>query len=541
MLMVCHHLNPAVPEDLAFAESRIRPSTIAAEDVLHDLGAISMIGSDSQAMGRVGEVVLRTWQTAHVMKGAAGRCPATGAADNLRARRYVAKYTICPAVAHGLDGEVGSVEVGKLADLVLWEPAFFGVRPHLVVKGGVIAWAAMGDANASIPTPQPVLPRPMFGAAPAAAAATSVHFVAPAAHRGRAGRPAGLRARWSRSPTRGRRQGRPAAQRRAAAHRGRPRTRSRCASTASWSSRAPADRAAHGPALLPVLMVMTMATLLLADAAAPGRRPRALRAGRGGGRGGRVVDAGRRWRRSCAAGWPPRGLVRGAFGGRRDAAPRADRHRRAATSPTRAPGRRARAASRARGGRAARRRRRPAACGAELDGRALRAAAAPPGGARRGGGGRRRPAGDEPRAVGRCYGHDDRSAAAAVRLLGARPLRGERAGRAASVRPRAVATATAAEAVDDPARPPAGRCWTSRPRTTRPGRCVSLRPERPQSHAAGHPHPPTTRPRAIRALARRRHGGRCGSASAARSAPARPRWSPRCARRSPRRAVGWRW
>jgi urease subunit alpha len=181
MLMVCHHLNPAVPEDLAFAESRIRPSTMAAEDLLHDLGAISIIGSDSQAMGRVGEVVLRTWQTAHVMKGRRGALPGDGAADNQRARRYVAKYTICPAVAHGIDGEVGSVEAGKLADLVLWDPAFFGVRPHLVVKGGAIAWAAMGDANASIPTPQPILPRPMFGAYGAAPAATSLAFVAAAA------------------------------------------------------------------------------------------------------------------------------------------------------------------------------------------------------------------------------------------------------------------------------------------------------------------------------------------------------------------------
>ncbi|KZS61867.1 urease subunit alpha [Mycobacterium kansasii] len=180
MLMVCHHLNPSVPEDLAFAESRIRPSTMAAEDLLHDMGAISMIGSDSQAMGRIGEVVLRTWQTAHVMKRRRGTLPGDGRADNNRARRYVAKYTICPAVAHGMDHEIGSIEVGKLADLVLWEPPFFGVRPDLVLKGGAIAWAAMGDANASIPTPQPVLPRPMFGAAPATAAATSVHFVAPA-------------------------------------------------------------------------------------------------------------------------------------------------------------------------------------------------------------------------------------------------------------------------------------------------------------------------------------------------------------------------
>jgi len=181
MLMVCHHLNPGIPEDLAFAESRIRPSTIAAEDVLHDLGAISMIGSDSQAMGRAGEVVLRTWQTAHAMKLRRGVLPGDGTADNRRARRYVAKYTICPAVAHGLDAEIGSVEPGKLADLVLYEPAMFGVRPSLVLKGGMIAWAQIGDANASIPTPQPVLPRPMFGAAPSTVAATSVAFVAPAA------------------------------------------------------------------------------------------------------------------------------------------------------------------------------------------------------------------------------------------------------------------------------------------------------------------------------------------------------------------------
>ncbi|HLI35902.1 MAG TPA: urease subunit alpha [Streptosporangiaceae bacterium] len=191
MLMVCHHLNPAVPEDLAFAESRIRPSTIAAEDILHDMGAISMIGSDSQAMGRIGEVGIRTWQTAHVMKkrrgalagyaGVPGDRSGADGADNARARRYIAKYTICPAIAHGLEGEVGSVEPGKLADLVLWHPAFFGVRPHVVLKGGFVAWAAMGDANASIPTPQPVVPRPMWGAYGAAPARTSVSFVAPAA------------------------------------------------------------------------------------------------------------------------------------------------------------------------------------------------------------------------------------------------------------------------------------------------------------------------------------------------------------------------
>jgi urease subunit alpha len=168
-----------VPDDLAFAESRIRATTIAAEDVLHDLGAISIIGSDSQAMGRVGETIVRTWQTAHAMKARLG---ATGGpADNARARRYVAKYTICPAVAHGIDSEVGSVEVGKLADLVLWEPRFFGVRPHVVVKGGMIAWAPMGDANASIPTPEPVLGRPMFAGRGRAAAESSVTFVSPAA------------------------------------------------------------------------------------------------------------------------------------------------------------------------------------------------------------------------------------------------------------------------------------------------------------------------------------------------------------------------
>ncbi|MFJ4338769.1 urease subunit alpha [Streptomyces sp. NPDC088915] len=181
MLMVCHHLNPAVPEDLAFAESRIRPSTIAAEDVLHDLGALSIISSDSQAMGRIGEVVMRTWQTAHVMKKRRGALPGDGRADNHRARRYVAKYTINPAVAQGMDHLIGSVEPGKLADLVLWEPAFFGVKPLLVMKGGQIAHAQMGDANASIPTPQPILPRPMFGALGKAAAAGSFNFVAEAA------------------------------------------------------------------------------------------------------------------------------------------------------------------------------------------------------------------------------------------------------------------------------------------------------------------------------------------------------------------------
>ena len=165
MLMVCHHLDPAIAEDVAFAESRIRRETIAAEDILHDLGAFSMMSSDSQAMGRVGEVIIRTWQTAHKMKvqrGALAGDPARH--DNCRVKRYIAKYTINPAIAHGIAHVVGSVEPGKLADLVLWKPAFFGVKPSLVLKGGMIAAAAMGDPNASIPTPQPVHYRPMFGA-----------------------------------------------------------------------------------------------------------------------------------------------------------------------------------------------------------------------------------------------------------------------------------------------------------------------------------------------------------------------------------------
>ncbi|PFG42253.1 urease subunit alpha [Isoptericola jiangsuensis] len=193
MLMVCHHLNPAVPEDLAFAESRIRATTIAAEDVLHDMGAISITSSDAQAMGRIGEVVTRTWQVAHVMKHRRGSLGGAEPADNERARRYVAKYTINPAIGHGVDAEIGSVEPGKLADLVLWDPRFFGVRPDVVLKGGVIAWAALGDPNASIPTPQPVLMRPAFG--DAVAADTSLAFVAPAAiEDGLAGR-LGLRRR----------------------------------------------------------------------------------------------------------------------------------------------------------------------------------------------------------------------------------------------------------------------------------------------------------------------------------------------------------
>ncbi|HLK39322.1 MAG TPA: urease subunit alpha, partial [Polyangiaceae bacterium] len=178
MLMVCHHLDKTIPEDVAFAESRIRGETIAAEDILHDLGAISILSSDSQAMGRVGEVVTRTWQTADKMKRQRGRRPdERGDNDNLRIQRYVAKYTINPAIAHGMSAEIGSVEVGKWADLVLWRPAFFGVRPEMVLKGGFIAWAQMGDANASIPTPQPLIMRPMFGALGKATGASSLAFV----------------------------------------------------------------------------------------------------------------------------------------------------------------------------------------------------------------------------------------------------------------------------------------------------------------------------------------------------------------------------
>ena len=190
MLMVCHHLSPSIPEDVAFAESRIRRETIAAEDILHDLGAFSMISSDSQAMGRVGEVILRTWQTAHKMKVQRGWLSGSDSAnpveqndrnDNFRAKRYIAKYTINPALTHGIANYVGSVEVGKLADLVLWKPAFFGVKPELILKGGMIAWAQMGDANASIPTPQPVHLRPMFGSFGNTIASTRFTFVSQAA------------------------------------------------------------------------------------------------------------------------------------------------------------------------------------------------------------------------------------------------------------------------------------------------------------------------------------------------------------------------
>jgi urease subunit alpha len=181
MLMVCHHLDSSIPEDVSFAESRIRRETIAAEDILHDLGAFSMIASDSQAMGRVGEVIIRTWQTAHKMKIQRGSLPGDSNADNVRAKRYIAKYTINPAITHGISEYVGSVEAGKLADLCLWKPAFFGVKPQIVIKGGMIAWSQMGDANASIPTPQPVYMRPMFGSFAGARNATSLTFISQAA------------------------------------------------------------------------------------------------------------------------------------------------------------------------------------------------------------------------------------------------------------------------------------------------------------------------------------------------------------------------
>src|ERR1043166_7975847 len=178
MLMVCHHLDPNLPEDVAFAESRIRGETIAAEDILHDLGAISMMSSDSQAMGRIGEVITRTWQTADKMKQQRGRlAEEQGANDNVRIKRYLAKYTINPALAHGMAHLVGSIEPGKLADLVLWKPAFFGAKPEMAIKGGMIAWSQMGDPNASIPTPQPVFMRPMFGAFGKATGPCSIAFV----------------------------------------------------------------------------------------------------------------------------------------------------------------------------------------------------------------------------------------------------------------------------------------------------------------------------------------------------------------------------
>ncbi|MGH8036002.1 MAG: urease subunit alpha, partial [Lysobacterales bacterium] len=196
MLMVCHHLDASIAEDLAFAESRIRKETIAAEDVLHDLGAISMMSSDSQAMGRVGEVIIRCWQTAHKMKQQRGKLPGdTERNDNFRAKRYISKYTINPAIAHGISHEVGSIEPGKWADLVVWKPAFFGIKPSVILKGGLIAMAAMGDPNASIPTPQPVHYRPMFGGFGGAIAKGSLTFVS------QAGLAAGVKERFGLAKT----------------------------------------------------------------------------------------------------------------------------------------------------------------------------------------------------------------------------------------------------------------------------------------------------------------------------------------------------
>ena len=274
MLIVCHHLNPRIPEDLAFAESRIRGTTIAAEDVLHDLGAISMIGSDSQAMGRVGETIVRTWQTAHVM--AAKR----GGAGNERLKRYVAKYTICPAIAHGIAAEVGSVEVGKLADLVLWDPAYFAIRPRLVLKGGAIAYAPMGDANASIPTPQPVFSRPMFAGGGRLAARRSLAFVSPLAVDGAARSRAGS-ARRRRGRHARRDQGRHAAQRRLPRHprrarhvQGLDRRRRDRPRPGRPSSRSPsATRCSDGPARAPARRLALPVRVLrpLARARAGGR------------------------------------------------------------------------------------------------------------------------------------------------------------------------------------------------------------------------------------------------------------------------------
>ena len=224
MLMVCHHLNPQVPEDVAFAESRIRPETIAAEDILHDLGVLSMISSDSQAMGRVGEVIIRTWQTAHKMKEQRGPLPQdTERNDNFRVKRYIAKYTINPAITHGIAQHVGSIEPGKLADMVLWRPALFGVKPEMMLKGGFIAWSAMGDANASIPTPQPVLYRPMFGAFGKTVETCSLTFISNAALQSGIPEKLGYRERGGGRKMPPHRQSRHGTQLSHPAHRGRPR------------------------------------------------------------------------------------------------------------------------------------------------------------------------------------------------------------------------------------------------------------------------------------------------------------------------------
>ena len=259
MLMVCHHLDPAIAEDVAFAESRIRRETIAAEDILHDLGAFSMISSDSQAMGRVGEVITRTWQTADKMKRQRGRLDGDGARnDNFRARRYIAKYTINPAITHGISHEVGSVEAGKWADLVLWRPAFFGVKPSLILKGGAIAASLMGDINGSIPTPQPVHYRPMFASYAGSRHATSLTFVSQAAFAAGVPQQLGLRkAIGVVSGCRGA-EDRPDPQRLPADHRGRrtelPGTRRRPVALVRTGGRA-ADGAALFPVLIPTRRV----------------------------------------------------------------------------------------------------------------------------------------------------------------------------------------------------------------------------------------------------------------------------------------------
>ena len=265
MLMVCHHLDPSIPEDLAFAESRIRKETIAAEDILHDLGALAMMSSDSQAMGRIGEVIIRTWQTAHKMKLQRGPLPEDKGRDNdnFRAKRYVAKYTINPAIAHGVSKHIGSVEAGKLADLVLWSPAFFGVKPDCVLKGGAIAAAPMGDPNASIPTPQPVHMRPMFAAFGGAVGATCLTFVSKAAAAGNCQAKTGCRQGTGGGRERARRylEEEHDPQRRHARYRGRSGNLRGARGRRAVGVRA-GQGAAHGAALFPVLRLRDAARQL---------------------------------------------------------------------------------------------------------------------------------------------------------------------------------------------------------------------------------------------------------------------------------------
>ena len=274
MLMVCHHLDPSIAEDVAFAESRIRRETIAAEDILHDLGAFSMISSDSQAMGRVGEVITRTWQTADKMKKQRGALPGDGAGnDNFRAKRYIAKYTINPAITHGVSHEVGSIEVGKWADLVLWRPAFFGVKPTLILKGGAIAASLMGDANASIPTPQPVHYRPMFASYGGSLHASSFTFISQAAFEAGVPEQLGLKKKIGVVRVAARCREGPDPQRLHAGHPGRP-------AELSGARRWPAAlvrtgrSAANGAALLSVLIFTGSAA---ADRPQRQRKPRLVR------------------------------------------------------------------------------------------------------------------------------------------------------------------------------------------------------------------------------------------------------------------------